>query len=211
MTRDTCFSAAQRHLMRADPVIARLIERSPDFDPRAWLEALPEMDAFGTLIFQVVGQQLSLRATRSILDRLIARFDGRLPTPAQLHAADPEALRRTGLSRRKVQTLRAIAERFLDGTLSMAGLGAMSDEAVERRLTEISGVGPWTAHGFLIIALGREDVVLPGDLALRNAIRSAYELDHLPSSDEVLAIAEPWRPYRTLATSYLFASAFGGD
>jgi len=166
------------------------------------------MDAFGTLVFQVVGQQLSVGATRTILDRLAAGFGGRLPAPAQLLAAEPEQLRHAGLSRRKVQTLRAAAQRFLDGALSIEALQPLSDEQVEATLTAIPGIGPWTAQGFLILALGREDVVLPGDLALRNAIRRAYGLDHLPSPDEVLKIADPWRPYRTLATSYLFASAF---
>jgi DNA-3-methyladenine glycosylase II len=132
------------------------------------------MDAFGTLIFQIIGQQLSLAATRSILHRLVELFDGRLPTPEQLLAADPEGIRHAGLSRRKVQTLRALAERFDDGRLRSAELQTLPDEEVEARLVEVPGVGPWTAHGFLIIALDREDVVLPGDLALRNAIKRAY-------------------------------------
>ena len=134
-----------------------------------------------------------------------------LPTPAQLLAEDPERIRSAGLSRRKVQTLRLIAQRFVDGTLSDRSLRSMTDEEVIASLTAIPGVGPWTAQGFLIIALGRQDVVLPGDLALRTAIRRAYGLDHLPSQDDVLAIAEPWRPYRTLATSYVFASAFDAE
>ena len=75
-------------------------------------------------------------------------------------------------------------------------------------LTAIPGIGPWTVQGAMLVALQREDVVLPGDLALRKAIRAAYQLDHLPSQDEVLAIAEKWRPYRSLATSYLFSAAF---
>jgi len=189
-------------------VLARLIDGHPDFDPGAWLRDLPEMDAFGALIFQVIGQQLSVRSTRSILNRLSDVFGGRLPTPAKLLAEDPGRIRSAGLSRRKVQTLRLIAQRFVDGTLSGQALRSMTDEEVIASLTAIPGVGPWTAQGFLIIALGRQDVVLPGDLALRTAIRRAYKLDHLPSQDEVLAIAEPWRPYRTLATSYVFASAF---
>jgi DNA-3-methyladenine glycosylase II len=189
-------------------VLARLIDAHPDFDPRAWMQDLPEMDAFGVLIFQVAGQQLSVRSTRSILNRLAALFEGRLPTSSQLIAQDPERLRSAGLSRRKVQTLRLIAERFVDGTLSVEAVESMSDEEVQARLTAIPGVGPWTAQGFLIIALGREDVVLPGDLALRTAIKRAYRLEQLPTPDEVLAIAEAWRPYRTLATSYVFASAF---
>jgi DNA-3-methyladenine glycosylase II len=162
--------------------MARLIDSDPGFDPRAWLRELPEMDAFGTLIFQIIGQQLSLAATRSILDRIVDLFDGRLLTltPAQLLAADPEDLRHAGLSPRKVFTLRALAERF-DGRLSLAKLRELPDEEVAARLTEVPGVAPWTAHGFLIIALGRQDVVLPGDLALRNAMERAYRLDHLPS------------------------------
>jgi DNA-3-methyladenine glycosylase II len=169
---------------------------------------LPEMDGFGVLIFQVLGQQLSVTSTRSILNRLTALFSGRLPTASELLAEDPERIRSAGLSHRKVQTLRLIAERFTDGTLSMKALRSMSDEDVQARLTAIPGVGPWTAQGFLIIALGREDVVLPGDLALRTAIKRAYGLDRLPSPDEVLAIADGWRPYRTLATTYVFASVY---
>ena len=81
-------------------------------------------------------------------------------------------------------------------------------EAGESGRTAISGIGPWTVQGALIIALGREDVVLPGDLALRKTVRAAYRLDHLPSPQEVLAIADKWRPYRSLATSYLFSDAY---
>jgi DNA-3-methyladenine glycosylase II len=189
-------------------VIAGLIDANPDFDPGAWLERLPVMDAFGVLIFQVVGQQLSVAATRTILGRLTDRFGGRLPTPAELLAADPEEVRAAGLSHRKVQTLRELAQRFVDGRLSLAELERLPDEEVVARLTEVPGVGRWTAEGFLTIALHRGDVVLPGDLALRKAIRRAYGLDHLPSQAEVVAIAEAWRPYRSLAVSYLFASAY---
>lgn len=204
--RDTAALAALR---KADPVIAALIDANPDYDPDAWLEPLPQMDAFGVLIFQVIGQQLSVAATRTLLDRLLDRFGGQLPTPEQLLAADPEDIRAAGLSRRKVETLRELAGRFVDGRLSLDELQRLPDEEVVARLTEVSGVGRWTAEGFLTIALHREDVVLPGDLALRKAIQSAYELDHLPSQAEVVAIAEAWRPYRSLAVNYLFASAYG--
>lgn len=189
-------------------MLARLVDARPDFDPRAWLAELPQLDAFGALVFQVAGQQLSLTATRAILRRLQERFGGRLPTPAELLAADPHDIRRAGLSRRKVETLRALAERFVDGRLDPDELRRLSDEDVEARLTTVPGVGPWTVHGFLIIALEREDVVLAGDLALRKAVQRAYGLDHLPSEREVVEIADAWRPYRSLATSYLFASAF---
>ncbi len=202
-------AAALATLRKADPVIAALIDANPDYDPDAWLERLPEMDAFGVLIFQIIGQQLSVAATRTMLGRLMDRFGGRLPSPEQLLAADPEDIRAAGLSRRKVQTLRELAERFVDGRLALAELERLSDEQVVARLTEVSGVGRWTAEGFLAIALHREDVVLPGDLALRKAIQRAYGLDHLPSQAEVVATAEAWRPYRSLAVNYLFASLYG--
>jgi DNA-3-methyladenine glycosylase II len=195
-------------LRQADPVIAGLIEANPDFDPDAWLARMPEMDAFGVLIFQVIGQQLSVAVTRTMLGRVMDRFGGRLPSPEQLLATPPEEIRAAGLSHRKVQTVRALAERFVDGRLNVDELERLPDEDVVARLTEVPGVGRWTAEGFLAIALHRGDVVLAGDLALRKAIQRAYGLDHLPSQAEVADIAEAWRPYRSLAVSYLFASAY---
>jgi DNA-3-methyladenine glycosylase II len=200
--------AAREFLRNADPVLARVIDAHPDFRPRSWLDELPPLDAFRTLIFQVVGQQLSVRATRTIVSRIEQRFGGRLPSPAELLAADPHVLREAGLSTRKGATLRALAERFVDGRLSDDGLTQMTDDEVETALTEVSGIGPWTAHGFLIVALDRPDVFLSGDLALRHAIQRLYGLDHLPPEVEMVEMAERWRPYRSLAVSYLFASEF---
>ena len=199
---------ARSHLRDADPVLARLIEDRPDFDPRAWLTQLPPMDLYGALLFQVVGQQLSVPATRRTLARIQALFDGHLPAPAELLAVDPAQLRQAGLSWRKIGTLRDLAQRLTDGRLDQDALSALPDDELMAELTAIPGIGPWTVQGALLIALQREDVVLPGDLALRKAIQAAYRLDHLPSQQEVLAIAESWRPYRSLATSYLFSSAF---
>jgi DNA-3-methyladenine glycosylase II len=195
-------------LRNADRVLARVIDAHPDFRPRSWLDELPRLDAFRTLIFQVVGQQLSVRATRTIVSRIEQRFGGRLPSPAELLAADPHVLREAGLSARKGATLRALAERFVDGRLSDDALARMTDDEVETALTEVSGIGPWTAHGFLIVALDRPDVLLSGDLALRHAVQRLYGLDHLPPEVEMVELAEHWRPYRSLAVSYLFASEF---
>ena len=212
MTEDPHHAAwleqARSHLHDADPVLARLIDERPDFDPRAWLARLPPMDLYGALLFQVAGQQLSVAATRATLARLEARFGGRLPAPAELLATDPGELRAAGLSWRKISTLRDLAERMTDGRLDPGVLGSLPDDERMTALTAIPGIGPWTVQGALIIALGREDVVLPGDLALRKAVRAAYGLDHLPAPQEVLDIAEAWRPYRSLATSYLFSAAF---
>ncbi len=122
-------------------------------------------------------------------------------------AVEPGDLRAAGLSWRKVGTLRDLAERLSDGRLDTKRLKELPDEEFITELTAVPGIGPWTAQGALLVALRREDVVLPGDLALRKAVRGAYHLDHLPSQEEVLEIAEKWRPFRSLATSYLFSAA----
>jgi DNA-3-methyladenine glycosylase II len=199
---------ARSYLRDADPVLARLIDERPDFDPRAWMSQLPSMDLYGALLFQVTGQQLSVPATRRTLGRIQALFGGRLPSPEELLETDPAKLREAGLSWRKISTLRDLAARLSDGRLSQDVLSSLPDDELMAELTAISGIGPWTVQGAMLIALGREDVVLPGDLALRKAVQAAYQLDHLPAQQEVLDIAERWRPYRSLATSYLFSAAF---
>jgi DNA-3-methyladenine glycosylase II len=199
---------AREFLRDADPVLARLIDARPDFRPRAWLDELPPLDAFGTLIFQVAGQQLSVSATRTIVSRVEQHFGGHLPSPAELLAADHHVLRASGMSTRKGETLRAIAERFVDGRLSEEALARMTDAEVEAVLTEVPGIGTWTARGFLLVALDRPDVFLSGDLALRRAVQRAYGFDHAPTEEEMAELADRWRPYRSLAVSYLFASEY---
>ena len=199
---------ARAYLRKADPVLAGLIDDRPTFDPRAWMSQLPAMDLYGALLFQITGQQLSVAATRRTLARIEALFDGHLPSPTELLQIDPGKLREAGLSWRKINTLRDLAARLSDGRLDANVLSALPDDELMAELTTIPGIGPWTVQGALIIALQREDVVLPGDLALRKAVQATYQLDHLPSHQEVLAIAEKWRPYRSLATSYLFSAAF---
>ena len=212
MTTDSARAAslaqARAYLHDADPVLARLIDERPAFDPQAWMTQLPPMDLYGALLFQITGQQLSVAATRRILARIEDLFGGHLPSPAEMLALDPARIREAGLSWRKIGTLRDLAERLTDGRLDQDVLSSLPDDELMAELTAIPGIGPWTVQGALLIALRREDVVLPGDLALRKAVRSAYGLDHLPTEQEVLAIAESWRPYRSLATSYLFSAAF---
>jgi DNA-3-methyladenine glycosylase II len=202
---------AREFLRNADPVLARLIDARPGFRPRAWMDELPPLDTFATLIFQVAGQQLSVASTRAIIGHLQDRFGGHMPSPAELLGADPQVLRDSGFSARKGQTLRALAERFVDGRLSDEALAQMTDDEVEAALTEVSGIGLWTARGFLLVALDRPDVFLSGDLALRRAIQRAYGFDHLPTDDEVAEVSDRWRPYRSLAVSYLFSSEYDGQ
>ena len=200
--------AAREFLRKADPVLARLIDARPDFRPRAWADELPRFDAFGTLVFQVAGQQLSVASTRAIISHLQERFGGHMPSPAELLAADPQVLRDSGFSTRKGQALRALAERFVDGRLSEEALARMSDDEVEEALTEVPGIGPWSARGFLLVALDRPDVFLTGDIALRRAIQRLYGFDHAPTESELIELSDRWRPYRSLAVSYLFASEY---
>jgi DNA-3-methyladenine glycosylase II len=199
---------ARDFLRKADPVLRQLIDARPDFRPRAWLDELPPLDSFGTLVFQVAGQQLSVASTRAIISHLQERFGGHMPSPAELLAADPQVLRDSGFSARKGQTLRELAQRFVDGRLSDEAFSRMTDDEVEATLTEVPGIGPWTARGFLLVALERPDVFLSGDLALRRAIQRTYGFDQLPTEEEVAQVSDRWRPYRSLAVSYLFASEY---
>ena len=199
---------AREFLREADPVLRRLIDARPDSRPRAWLDELLPLDSFGTLVFQVAGQQLSVASTRAIISHLQERFGGRMPSADELLAADPRVLRDSGFSARKAETLRALAQRFVDGRLSDEAFSRMTDDEVEATLTEVPGIGPWTARGFLLVALDRPDVFLTGDLALRRAIQRSYGFDQLPTEEEVAEVSDRWRPYRSLAVSYLFASEY---
>ena len=161
-SRAVWLQQARSYLRDADPVLARLIDGRPDFDPRAWMAQLPPMDLYGALLFQVTGQQLSVPATRRTLARIQALFGGRLPAPAELLAVDPGRLREAGLSWRKVGTLRDLAERLTDDRLNQEVLSTLPDDELMAELTAIPGIGPWTVQGALLIALQREDVVLAG-------------------------------------------------
>ena len=172
-------------------------------DPRAGRPA----DNYGALVRSIVGQQLSTKAARAIYTRLTDRFGGRTPTPREVLADDPDALRTAaGLSHAKVAYLRSLAEHTLDGSLQLERLDQLPDEAVITELVAVKGLGTWTAHMFLMFHLGRPDVLPVGDLGIRRAVRDVYGLSELPGPAELSAIAEPWRPYRTLACRYLWRS-----
>jgi DNA-3-methyladenine glycosylase II len=194
-------------LHAADPVLAQLIDDHPDFDPDAWIQRLPAMGLFGALVFQIIGQQISVIAATAIFARLTGRFGGRVPNAGELAAVGPGTLHSLGLSRRKAGTVLDLAQRFSDGRLSEAELGELPDHEVIRRLTEVKGIGAWTVQGALLIALRRPDVIRPDDLALRRAIQARYHLDHPPGPAEVADLAQHWRPFRSLASSLLLATA----
>ena len=155
----------------------------------------------------ITGQQLSVAAARAIYGRLTERFGGRAPTPQEILADDPEELRAAaGLSHAKVGFLRSLAEHVLSGELELERLDALGDEDVYTELTAVKGIGQWSADMFLMFHLDRPDVLPVGDLGIRRAIERAYGLAELPGPEEMERIAEPWRPYRTLACRYLWRS-----
>lgn len=194
-----------RHLRRKDPVMRDLIKRLGKLDMEARRRGRPA-DAYGALLRSIVGQQLSTKAARSIYERVTALFGGRTPTPEELLAYDPEELRGAGLSRAKVAYMRSLAEHVIDDSLELERLHELSDEEITAELTAVKGLGVWTAHMFLIFHLQRPDVLPVGDLGVRNAARQLYDLEELPKPAELEAIGEPWRPYRSLGSLYLWRS-----
>ena len=134
-------------------------------------------------------------------------FDGEIPTPEQILAADPDALKVAGgLSRSKTNYLRSLAEHVVSGELELKKLDDLPDDEVIAELVAVKGIGVWTAHMFLMFHLNREDVLPTGDLGIRKAVMIEYGLDELPGHDQLVEIAECWRPHRTLACLYLWAS-----
>ncbi|HET9094898.1 MAG TPA: DNA-3-methyladenine glycosylase [Solirubrobacteraceae bacterium] len=195
--------AALEHLRAADPVLGALIDRY-GADGLGQRREGGQRAHYGALVRAIVGQQLSTRAAAAIYRRLADRFGGREPTPQEILAHDPEDLRSVGLSRAKVAFLRSLAEHVVDGSLELERLDALPDEAVIAELVAVKGIGTWSAHMFLIFHLGRPDVLAVGDLGIRKAFMALYGLGALPLAPEMERIAEPWRPYRTLACRYLW-------
>ncbi len=198
--------AAVAHLRNSDPVLGSVID---DFGVEALRDRRSERPSehYGALVRSIVGQQVSTHAARAIYGRLAERFAGRAPTPAEVLADDPSDLRAAaGLSRAKVVYLRALAESVVEGSLDLEGLDSLDDDAVVAELTAVKGIGVWSAQIFLMFHLGRPDVLPVGDLGIRKAARDLYRLELLPDPETLTRVAEPWRPYRTLACEFLWHS-----
>lgn len=189
---------ARRWLARRDPVLGAVIRRAGPCD------LTPRGDPYRYLVRSVLYQQLAGSAARAIEARLHARFGGRVPAPARLRAARPAQLRACGLSRQKIASLRAIAAAFDDRVLDARRLARLEDDAVVEAVTVVRGVGPWTAHMLLMFSLGRPDVLPVGDYGVRKGAMTLYGLSELPRPAELEALAEPWRPWRSVASWYLW-------
>ena len=189
---------ARRTLMRRDPILAAVIRRvGPcSMEHRG--------DPYRMLLRSVIYQQLAGAAARTIDGRLRAPWRGRYPRPELLLAAPDAQLRAAGLSRQKIAAVRAVAQAFAAGDVSNRRLRAMDDEAVVSAVTQIHGIGEWTAHMLLMFSLARPDVLPVGDYGIRKGAMQLYRLRDLPKPRELEALAEPWRPYRSIASWYLW-------
>lgn len=193
------------HLLSCDEVLAGLVRIIGPLGLAERRRGRPQ-DAYGSLVRSVVGQQLSTRAARTIYGRLTDLHGGRPPGPAEMLAADEEDLRAAGLSRPKIGYLRDLAGHVESGELDLDRLQDLPDREVSERLVAVKGLGQWTADTFLMFHLARPDVLPVGDLGVRRAVERAYGLPDLPDAETLRAIAEPWRPHRTLACIYLWES-----
>ncbi|MGN6275350.1 MAG: DNA-3-methyladenine glycosylase family protein [Solirubrobacterales bacterium] len=200
---------ARKHLAAADPTMGDLIERVGKIDLATRLRRRREerpADAYGALLRAIVGQQLSTKAARTIYMRVLDLFGGATPSPQQLLTAREQDLRAAGLSGRKTEYVRDLAAHVLGGELELDRLDQLDDEEVIEEIVAVRGLGRWTAEMFLLFHLERPDVLSGGDLGIRKAVQVEYDLAEMPPPTQVLEIGEPWRPYRSLASLYLWES-----
>ncbi|MFW6320632.1 MAG: DNA-3-methyladenine glycosylase family protein [Halohasta sp.] len=184
-------------VLREDPVMADLIERHDPYEE-------PDWDEYERLCISIINQQLSTASATAIRERVFGLVDGELTPEAMLNASD-DALAAAGLSRQKIDYLRNAARAFQQYDYSRAGLADCSNAEVVDRLTEINGVGEWTAQMYLLFVLDRPDILPLGDLAVRRGIQQLYGNGAELTRGEMREIAEPWRPYRSVATRYIWA------
>jgi DNA-3-methyladenine glycosylase II len=198
-TRDELARDASRHLSRVDPVMRALIRQVGPY------RLQPDRRRFRMLAYSIVSQQLSVKAARTIRERLVALAGGDL-TPDSVLRLPPDKLRSAGLSRNKAAFLHDLAAAATDGRLSLEKIGRKPDEDIITELTQVKGVGRWTAQMFLMFSLGRPDVLPVGDLGIRAAMRNLYQLPELPEERQAHEIGGPWRPYATVASWYCWRS-----
>jgi len=190
--------------LRRDPALRKIITALPAMDVTWDLE---HPNHFRSLVVAIVNQQLSGKAAATILKRFVALFGGKkFPKPDDVLAMPAAKMRKAGLSKMKVSFLKDLARNVLSGEVNFKAMPDMSDEEVIEHLANVKGIGRWTAEMFLMFSLRREDIFSYGDLGLRNAMQKIYGLKKHPTSAQAEKISAVWRPYRTLASRYLWAS-----
>jgi len=197
------YEKARRVLMRRDPILAVAIRQ---IGPCGMADR-QRKDHLSALVGAIVSQQLSTKAAATIFGRFVALFpDNHIPDAAAIAAQSDASLRGVGLSGQKVGYLRDLSSRIADGRLNLDELDALPDEVVVERLIAVKGFGRWTAEMFLMFRLHRPDVLPAGDLGIVNAIQRLYRLRKRPDAKRVLKIGEAWKPYRSVASWYLWQS-----
>jgi DNA-3-methyladenine glycosylase II len=191
---------ARRHLARRDPMLKKLIAQVGSCTLQ------PTADHFGVLVRSIISQQISGKAAASISARLREALGKSGLQPRALARLDETKLRGAGLSAGKVRAVRDLTAKVMDGTVVLTDIHDRPDEEVIEHLLPVHGIGRWTAEMFLIFGLGRLDVLPLGDLGLRVGVQRQLELPEVPDKDKLVALAEPWRPYRTVATWYIWRS-----
>lgn len=189
-----------KHLSQGDRVLSSVIR---DVGPFA---LKTKRNYFQILVRSIISQQISTAAAATIHQRLVTHLGGGTIEPTNFATLDMSALRSLGLSQQKATYARDLTERVISGSVNLKTIARRSDDAVIAELTQVKGIGVWTAHMFLIFALGRIDVLPSGDFGVRTAVRRLYGLDELPKPSEVEIIAQPWRPYASIASWYLWRS-----
>ena len=197
------YKAARRHLMRTDPKLAAIIKRIGPCE----LHAAAPKDPFEALCLSIASQQLSTKAADTIFRRFCELFPpDRRPSPERVMTLTDDEIRGVGFSRPKVGFIKDLASQVLDGRLDLAGLTKHPDEEVMRQLVGVKGIGRWTAEIFLMFRLGRPDILPADDLGLMNAVHRVYKLRKRPDAKRLRKMGETWRPYRSVASWYLWAS-----
>ena len=190
-----------KYLSRVDPQLEVVINTVGKYSIRL------RTDAFQSLVESIIYQQLAGSAASVIYTRFIKYYNNMMPTPIDIiSTSDKELKSKIGLSSKKVQYLKDLATKIAERKLSLDLLTTLSDEEVINQLIQVKGIGRWTAEMFLIFCLGRPDIFSVGDLGVRKAIQKLYTLPELPTPSTMLAIAQPWKPYRSIATWYLWKS-----
>ncbi len=193
---------AAHHLSKHDPVLAAVIAGNPlpDF--------MPHHDYYAALVNSIIGQQLSVKAAASIKQRFRDLFNGDIPAPEAVINTPEETLRGVGFSRAKAVYVRDLAQHVIDGRIKFDRLETQTNEEIIAELTDVKGIGEWTAHMFLMFCVGRLDVLPVGDLGVRNGIRNLYGFVTAPTPAQVTEIAQAnhWHPYETVASWYVWRS-----
>lgn len=191
---------AINHLKKVDPVMADVIERvgSCTLAPRT------EWTHFDALVRSIVYQQLSGKAAATIHGRVLQLIGDGVETPKRIAATSHEAFRAAGLSNQKANYVRNLAEHVLNGSLPVESLDQMSDAEIIKALTQVKGIGKWSAQMFLMFRLGRPDVLPDLDLGIQKGIQKAYRMRKLPTPQQVLKRGAKWAPYRTVGSWYMW-------